>query len=260
MTAPAPPRPAARCSSFMTQASRTCFSPAGPMHETLMSSSPNSARMASCVWSESRPQMRRGVADLDLAVVDPQVDRGVGLAFDDQAVVARQLEVASPPAGRTGGQPHVRERRLGAHLVAGGGGERGAGQRTGHEDQLVRRAQRIGVARHLIVDDPRPVAGPADESARRFLVEWIFPDGPPGQVDPQELPHVTEHAHLNSTLRAERTAVAAPRRDAATKYRAFVYGFSGVSFCCTVTGLLFGLLTMTMSNMYLPVPLIHWPP
>ena len=55
ITAPEPPRPAARCSSFMMQASGICISPAWPMQETFIFSSPSSLRMASCVWSESRP-------------------------------------------------------------------------------------------------------------------------------------------------------------------------------------------------------------
>ena len=50
-----PERPAARCISFMIAAISTCFSPAGPMHATLASSSV-SARRASVVSGTHLPQ------------------------------------------------------------------------------------------------------------------------------------------------------------------------------------------------------------
>ena len=55
ITAPTPDRPAARCISFMIAAISTCFSPAGPMHATLASSSV-SARRASVVSGTHLPQ------------------------------------------------------------------------------------------------------------------------------------------------------------------------------------------------------------
>ena len=99
-----------------------------------------------CLVGIKAPQ-RRCVPDLGLAVVDPQVHRRVGHAFHDEAVVTGQLEVARPPPGRTGGQPHVGERRLGADLIASRGGERGRRPGAGHEDQLVVRSERVGVGR-----------------------------------------------------------------------------------------------------------------
>ena len=55
MTAPTPLRPAARCLSFMIDAKRTRFSPAGPMHETMASWTPVSALMVSSVSQTPLP-------------------------------------------------------------------------------------------------------------------------------------------------------------------------------------------------------------
>ena len=59
MTAPTPDRPAARCLSFMMQANRTRFSPAGPMQATRALGTPSSARMPSSVADTVLPQKAR---------------------------------------------------------------------------------------------------------------------------------------------------------------------------------------------------------
>ena len=103
----------------------------------------------------------RGVADLHLVVADPQVRRLGRLALDDDGVVAGVLELGPERAARVGAGDHVVERALGDHFVAARRRRERAGERAGGEDELVVRAQGVGLGIELVADDlAAEAAGP----------------------------------------------------------------------------------------------------
>ena len=91
----------------------------------------------------------RRIAQFDLVVVDVQVAGMRRFAFQDQHVVAGELQLGPPMAAGVRGGDRVRQRPFGHHHVPGAARHRRAGQRPGGEDQLVRRRQRIDRRVHL---------------------------------------------------------------------------------------------------------------
>ncbi len=93
-----------------------------------------------------------GVAELDLAVLDPQVGRLFRLALDDDDVVSGPLHLHGEVSAG-GGHPHrPGGRRLGVDGHAAGAGDGGAGEGPGSVDELVLRPQRVAVGRHFVVE------------------------------------------------------------------------------------------------------------
>ena len=107
------------------------------------------------------PQMR-GVANLDLGVLDPQIDWFRRRAFDDHSVVSGKFQCRTPCPARVRGSNGASERAFGHDGVAARRGRECAGQRTGHEDQLVFRRQRIDLWIDLIGHDFRAETARAD--------------------------------------------------------------------------------------------------
>ena len=83
------------------------------------------------------PQVAGG-ADLDFAVVDPEVDRLCRPPGDDQAVEAGKAQLGAPVAAHVGLVPDAGQRRAAAPRAAAAGGRKGAGQ------QAVEGQQRAG--------------------------------------------------------------------------------------------------------------------
>ena len=141
------------------------------------------------------PAQMRGVAQLDLVVVDPEVDQLGRLAAEDDLVVAGMLQLGAKEAAhhRVGHQPGLR--RDGGDDGAVGARRRRAAKQPGAENQQVVRRERSGLWRHPIPQHPGVRAQAAEDTA---LSRWIgrYPlDVPAGQVDFQVetcfgIPHI----------------------------------------------------------------------
>ena len=134
------------------------------------------------------PQVAR-VAQLDLVVVHPQVDRLRRLPLHHDGIVTGVLEGRSPVAAEAGiGEPLI---GIGLRAQAAYGRpprirRRGAGQRPDGEDQTVLRVEGAGARRDLIPGDARGDAPPADVFPT-VLHRGFGPDLPGAQIDAQEL-------------------------------------------------------------------------
>ena len=95
--------------------------------------------------------------------------------------------------------------RAGRELEAGDAEQGGGGERPGHEDEPVRRAQRIGVGTDLPLVIPgreSPTAEKAEEVSR---VERLVVKGATGEVDPEYLALISlPHVCFCSTVRVAR--------------------------------------------------------
>jgi len=85
-----------------------------------------------------------GVADLDVVVLDPQVDRLRGLAGDYYPVPAGPFQLGSPETAYVRLAEPPRERRLGPHGVTAAARHGRAGHHSGGKDQHVLRPQGVG--------------------------------------------------------------------------------------------------------------------
>ena len=103
--------------------------------QLLTSSSSSSSRIAHWVSVVVLPQRSAGVADLDLAVMDKQVDRLFGLALDDQMVESGPGHLGGEKAAHVGAAQQAGERRFGHDMGAGGGRGAGGGQNAAADNQ-----------------------------------------------------------------------------------------------------------------------------
>jgi hypothetical protein len=133
----------------------------------------------------------RGVAQLGLAVLDPQVDRLGRLALEDDGVKARLLELRRPPATGLGLGEATGQRRLAGHGETGGARRRGAVDDAAGEDEQVVGPQRVHALVHLleqVVGRHRPATqvAPVEISARRLYFDLAL-----GKINAQDLAVVT---------------------------------------------------------------------
>ena len=196
MTAPTPLRPAARCLSFMMQAKRTSFSPAGPMHATRKRGNPQVPPQSVLGLPDRPAPVRRRIPQLDVAIVDEEIDRLRRPAFEDHHVVARELELGAPVAARVRRGDGVGQRALGHHHVAGAAGNRRSGQRPGGEDQFVRGRQRVDARVELLVEIAGRQTATAEIIAQPVGTDRLDQDPAARQVDSQQLARRLRHRSL----------------------------------------------------------------
>ena len=129
------------------------------------------------------------VEQLDELVVDVQVDGMVGLALEDDAVIACKLELGAKVAAGVGRIDRAGQRALRDDVVASARACRGAGQRAGHEDDLVLGGERVDVGVDLVAVVLGAQAAGAHVIVGALHVERLFADGAVGQVDADERAH-----------------------------------------------------------------------
>ena len=130
----------------------------------------------------------RGVADLDLVVVDPEVDQLRGLAAHDHLVVAGVLQLRGPEAAhhREGEQPGLRRDGRDDGAVAAGG--RRAGQETGAEDEQVLLVEGPDLGGDPVPQQPGVGAQPSEVKLGQARVRRHPLDASPGEIDLQVEP------------------------------------------------------------------------
>ena len=206
MMAPTPRRLALERPCSM-EAKKTLCSPARPMEETC------DVRVLQLLADQLRGLERaqapevRGVADLHLVVVDPQIDQLRGLAANDHLVVAGVLQLRSPEAAhhREGEQPGLRRDGGDDGAIAAGSGR--AGQQTGAEDEQVLGIEGLDLGADPVPHDPGVGAQPAQMKLGQPRVGGHPLDVSPGQIDFQVeaclcVPHSSP---LSSSLEVEAT-------------------------------------------------------
>ena len=148
------------------------------------------------------PQVIRG-QELNELVVDVQVDRRFSLALEDDAVVAGILELGAEVTAGVGGADDAREWRLRDDLVTTSRACGGAGERAGHEDELVLRGQGVDLRVNFVAVVLGAQTTRADVVLRVLHVERFFLDSAFGQVDAKDCsdPAVSacHYAHTSST-------------------------------------------------------------
>ena len=128
-----------------------------------------------------------GRLDLHVVIVDLQVDRLIGGAFDDDGIPAGLLDGRADHAAAVG-VDDLMVFRVGGKGGDGGAarqGHAGSGQRTDGEHDLVLRRERIGPRGHLVVHDLVGQAHAADVAFIR--VGGRDGNGSVGQVDAEDL-------------------------------------------------------------------------
>ncbi len=128
-----------------------------------------------------------GVAELHVAVLDPQVGGLLGLALDDHGVVACEPELGGEEAARERHAHRAGERRLRRHRHPAGAGHGGAGERTRSEDELVVGTKRVGARCDLVVEIFDAESRTPDEVLRDVRRQCFLSGRAGGQVDPQDL-------------------------------------------------------------------------
>ncbi len=135
-----------------------------------------------------------GVAKLGwLPLFEPQIDGRRGLSGEDDAIVAGAAQFVAGEAAHVGLAQDAGQRAAGDEGVAAGGGGAGAGQRTGHHDERVIRAEGVGVGVDHVVQVAGGQAAVADELAGVGRVEWLVAYGPSGEIDEQEFAEIAVH-------------------------------------------------------------------
>ncbi len=119
---------------------------------------------ASVVERVPMPQTKGGVLNLDLIVLDVQVHRLVGLAFDDDGIVTGQLDAGADHAAAVCVDDQMVLGERGQEADGGTASQRhaGSGQRTDGVNDLGLLGKRVGASGHLVVHDLVSKAHAAD--------------------------------------------------------------------------------------------------
>ena len=136
-----------------------------------------------------------GVPEFHRAVIDPQIDGRGRDAVEDDGVPARTLQLGAPEATRLGLAEPAGERRLGAHAVAAGSRDGGAGDDARRDDQDIVGAQRIGALGDVLEEIVRDEAAPAHVAAKEGVAGLLDPGAPVAEVHVQDLVPVAELSH-----------------------------------------------------------------
>ena len=160
-----------------------------------------------------------GREDLDVVVVDHEIDRVLGLALDDEEVVAGEFELGAPLAARVRRRDRAGQRALGDHRVAPARGRHGAGQRTGSENQLVLRREGIDLRIDLFAEIFGAQTAAADVFVRPLPVEGLNRRFPLGQIDAQN-PVLHSHDGLSSPIAFAVALPVTPAADGSPSARA----------------------------------------
>ncbi len=131
--------------------------------------------------------VRRGVAELDLVVLDPEVDGRLRPAADHDPVPTGRAQLGPPPAARLRLAVAAGERRLGRRRVAVGARHRQPVDDAGREDQYVIRPERVRAGRHVAQQDPGGQRAAAQVLAHGRLGELLGAGLARRQIDVQEL-------------------------------------------------------------------------
>ncbi|EKD97932.1 MAG: hypothetical protein ACD_23C00668G0001 [uncultured bacterium] len=127
-----------------------------------------------------------GIAQLGHVIVDVQVNRLGRLAFEDDHVPARHLELGTPVAARIGAGNGTGQRAFGNDGVAATSRGHGTGQRAGGPDDLVLCRQWINFGINFFNQVLGTQATRADVGLRPFHIERFRLDGTRGQVNAED--------------------------------------------------------------------------
>src|SRR4029453_17172886 len=140
------------------------------------------------------PKVRR-VAELDGALVDPEIGGSRGDPVEDDRAPAGALQLSAPVAARLRLAEAAGERRLGADAVASGAGYRRTGEHAGRNDENIvgpEGGRALGyVLQEIVRDEPAPAGIGAEEEIARLLDRG----GPVGEVHVQNLVPVAVPFH-----------------------------------------------------------------
>ena len=169
------------------------------------------------------PEMR-GVAKLELTVVDPQVHGVIGTTADHQRVEAGLLQIVGPVAAAFGLAPNARQRTARAHPKAIGQGHGGARERARSPDHDVVRSERVGGKRALLPQQMGAEAGATQPAVRHLLRELSNAVCASRQIDVQDGAHITEWRHTRASVSLARELHLAVAQGHAQRQRVGVGG------------------------------------
>ena len=129
----------------------------------------------------------RRVANLHVAVGEPQADRGIGRTLHDNAVPARALQLRAPEAARLRLAESAGQRRFGADAVAPGARRHRARGDPGREDEHGVGAQRVGVGRDVFEEVVGNQAATAAVLPEPGLAGLLDAPGAVVEIDVQDL-------------------------------------------------------------------------
>ena len=160
----------------------TRFSPPGPMEITGRACPRSPSARISSVSKASLPQ-RCDASRISTLVGDIEVDRLVGGAGDDDAVVPGGPELGGDVAAHAGLAPDAGQRRAGADLEAASAGQVDAGERPHHDHQRVVGAERVDLPAHVVEEHLPPGRCPRGSRGSPFpgsrSLRWCPWSGPP---------------------------------------------------------------------------------
>ncbi len=128
------------------------------------------------------PQVRGG-ADLNSAVLDPQIDWLVGPTMNHQGIEASHLQLIAPPAAGLAAAQRAGQRRFAGNSVPPGARKIGALKNPWSEDQQVVGAQGIDAGRQVTQQQVSCQCPPAHEQAQDLGIKHLYVNPPSGQVN-----------------------------------------------------------------------------
>jgi hypothetical protein len=128
-----------------------------------------------------------GREELDLVVLDVKHRRALGLALDDEGVVARLAELFGDPRSQVAVAVAARHRGFAGDDRFPGVGGGDAGDGTEGDDELVVGAEGVDPGLELVKKDLGGEAASAHPLTGEFLGKRLFLKGLRGQVDSQDL-------------------------------------------------------------------------
>ncbi len=139
-----------------------------------------------------------GRKELDLVVLDGEKRRAVGLAFDDQRVIAGLPEVFRDPGPQVAVPVEAGQGGFGGDDRLSRVRSRDAGDGTQGHDELIIGAEGVDPRLELVVKDLDGETAAADPFLREFLAEALFLECPVGEIDPENVTCPTVHPVLRS--------------------------------------------------------------
>src|SRR5262249_53584376 len=136
------------------------------------------------------------VAQLDNVVVDEQVNRLRRPAFEEEQVVAGELQFGPPVPAGVGRGDGVGQGALGDDHVAGAARDGRAGERAGGEDQLVVRRQRLDARVEFFPEVAVADAAAADVVAQPRVRDVLNARRAAGEVDAQQFAGPAVHLSI----------------------------------------------------------------
>ena len=144
------------------------------------------------------PQVR-SVAQLGLAVVNPEVHRRIGAPGDEHAVVAGVAQFRAHKAADVRLAPQAGLRRARADRKAPGRGAAGAGERTGDPKQGAGRVERVTFGIERVPQQAHAQPAAADKVAHVIARNLLFVNLAGGEVNAKQSAGVDGHRCLRES-------------------------------------------------------------